>query len=192
MTTARELLRVTTMEPDAPLEVIRGFQTLSEYECVRAQIAIEWVARSAKPIVEIGGRVISECDIGRLADDLDRCITLSGELVQAFIIQDKVPDYCCYGFFRHPWVINALLCAWGVRPLDADPDDSLWLQGLVFGYSPDAIQQFISSAQRGRESKSPPSPCSAPYRHRKVEMYGPAVLSALSRSNSSDRCRKSD
>ena len=40
------------------LRHLEGFRELTEYECGRAQIAIEWVARSQKPVAEIGGRPI--------------------------------------------------------------------------------------------------------------------------------------
>ena len=86
--------------------MLDGYRALSEYECGRAQIAIEWVARSQKPIVEIGGRPISECDIEAIAFDLNKCIEESGEPVRGFIIPDRMPGYCCYGFYRYGWAIE--------------------------------------------------------------------------------------
>lgn len=131
------------------IRVIQGFHILTEYEYGRAQIAIEWVARSQKPIVEIGGRPLKECNVIRLARDLNDCIVKSGESVRAFIAQDNVAGHCCYGFYRYSWAMQALLMLLGknksgpIRALDL-----LWMRGLVFGYSPDAIQRFIAYASR--------------------------------------------
>jgi len=166
-----------------------GFRILTEYECGRAQIAIEWVARSQKPIVEIGGCPIKGCDFQALAHDLNRCIELSGETTRGFIIPDRIKGYCCYGFYRYPWAIKALFFAWGIGQAIKDTDRSLWLQGLVFGYSAEAIQGFISSASFSRASNSRSRLCSQIYRRRKVEIYGPLALTARRRSNRNDKCR---
>lgn len=125
---------------------------LSEYECGRAQMAIEWVARAQKPIVEIGGCPVAGCDLRALAHDLNRCIARSGESVRAFVMPDEIPGYCCYGFYRYPWAIRALLFVWSGRDKPVSPWHSLWLQGLVFGYSSDAIQRFSSSASAAQGS----------------------------------------
>jgi hypothetical protein len=168
-----------------------GFWTLSEYERGRAQMAIEWVARSQKPIVEIGGRPVRGCDLKALAGDLGRCIETSGESVRAFVIPDRIKGYCCYGFYRYPWAINALLFAWGIASAVKDADQSLWLQGLVFGYSPEAIQRFISSPSSAPKSNLHRCPCIRLSRHRKVEIYGSLARLVQLRSNRSGKYRKS-
>ena len=89
-------------------EAMDGFLVFSEYECGRAQMAIEWVARSQKPIVEIGGCPVGATNLQDLAHDLNRCITLSRESVRAFVIPDRIRGFCCYGFYRYPWAIKAL------------------------------------------------------------------------------------
>src|SRR5439155_17330590 len=114
----------------------------------------EWVARAQKPIVEIGGRPTEGCDIRALARDLSRCISKSGESVRAFIMPDKIQGYCCYGFYRYPWAIRALLFAWVDQLEPMTPWHSLWLQGLLFGYSADAIQRFMLSPSCARASNS--------------------------------------
>ncbi len=178
----------------SPTQRLDKFRVLSEYECGRAQIAIEWVARSEKPIVEIGGCSIAHCDFPALAHDLNRCIILSGESVKAFIIPDKVPEYCCYGFYCYPWAIKALLHVWGIELRRKGDNHSLWQQGLVFGYSPAAIQRFISAsfapAVQGSNSRSRPR--SAPYRLYKVEIYGQLASIAQRRNNRNDKCRTAD
>ena len=164
--------------------------SLTEYERGRAQLAIEWVARSEKPIVEIGGRPISACDVRCLARDLDECIASSRESVRAFIMPDRMPGYCCYGFYRHPWAINAMLETWGAGRWPADPARWIWLQGLLFGYSADAIQRFMSSASCERASSSRSSPHSESYRLRRVEIYGIPEQRARRHNNPNGKSQK--
>ncbi len=131
------------------------FHILTEYERGRAQIAIEWVARSQKPIVEIGGRSLKNCDLNALAEDLNLCIAQSGEVVLGFVIPFGITDYCCYGFYRERWAIKALLSVQDNESLSLNPQNRAWVQGLLFGYSPDAIQRFISSSSLIQESTEP-------------------------------------
>jgi hypothetical protein len=76
-----------------PLAVLK-----TEYECGRAQVAIEWVARAQKPIAEIGSRPVEGCDLFGLVRDLNRCVVRSGEDVRAFLMPARAPGYCSYGF----------------------------------------------------------------------------------------------
>jgi hypothetical protein len=165
-----------------------GFGILTEYEYGRAITSIEWVARSEKPIVEIGGRPIQGCDFSALADDLNRCILQSRENVRAFIIPDKMRGYCCYGFFKHRWAVDALLDLWGEKK--SGPTRTrrmLWMQGLVFGYSPDAIQRFIESG-----SSAPTAIEHQDHRTiRRVEIYVRVESRVRARSRRSDRYQKS-
>lgn len=154
-----------------------GYLILTEYERGTAQLAIEWVARSQKPIVEIGGRPVDGCDMRDLARDLNRCILQSRETVRAFIIPDKISGYCSYGFYRYPWAIKALLCLLAGNKTGLTRSDLLWMQGLVFGYSPDAIQRFMC-ASRVRASSSRHSHLKI----RRVEIYGPLVSLVRGRS----------
>src|ERR1700740_1688046 len=89
------------------------FRILSDYERGRAITAIEWVARSQKPIVEIGGLPFKDCDLVSLSNDLGLCIPKSGASVRAFVMPDNAPGFCCYGFYRYPWAIQALLAISG-------------------------------------------------------------------------------
>lgn len=170
--------------------MIEKFRVLTEYECGRAQMAIEWVARSQKPIVEIGGRPVEGCDLKSLAHDLNRCIAQSGEVVRAFVMPDGIPEYCCYGFYRYPWAMKAMLAVWGVEQWPTDPGHWLWLQGLLFGYSADAIQRFISSASYERDSNSL-FPSYTPFcRLRRVEIYGSLARLVQHRSSLSGKYQK--
>ncbi len=178
--------QVLLLKGDARLE---GFHVLSEYECGRAQMAIEWVARSQKPIVEIGGCPIKGCNLYDLANDLNRCILLSGESVRAFVMPDRAKGYCCYGFYRYEWAIRALLVLWGDQT-PKGPYHSLWLQGLLFGYGPDAIQRFISSASCAQASNTHLRQHSVFARYCKVEMYGPLARLFRRYSNQNGKCQK--
>jgi hypothetical protein len=173
-------------------DLLDTFRVLTEYECGRAQMAIEWVARAQKPVVEIGGRPIEGCDLEALAVDLNRCIDESGEAVRGFIIPDRMPDFCCYGFYRYPWAIEALLFAWKGWQAASEARQSLWLQGLIFGYSPDAIHKFISSASCEQESSSHWNQCSDFFRRRRVEIYGTRELRVRRRSNRNGKSRRFD
>jgi len=172
-------------------------RVLTEFEAGRAQMAIEWVARARKPVAEIGGCLVKRCNLLALAHDLNLCIASSGEHVRAFVMPDRMPGYCFYGFYRYPWAVNALLKVWHGRPLGGQYD-SLWLQGLVFGYSPDAIQRFISSALREPATNSHLARHNGrpqrPYRLclHKVEIHGPLVRLVRRRSNRNGRYRKRD
>jgi|SRR5579859_62438 len=166
---------------------VREWRVLSEYESGRAQIAIEWVSRAQKPIVEVGGRPIKGCDFQALAADLNFCIRQSGESVRGFVMPDRAPGYCCYGFFRYAWALNALQLVWTTRRAPRGPYHSLWLQGLLFGYGAEAIQRFISSASSVPEPNSHWHPCNAPIRLCKVEICGSLVQLARLRSNRSGK-----
>jgi len=170
---------------------LNEFRILTEYEYSRAQIAIEWIARAEKPIAEIGGRPIKGCDFQALIYDLNRCISLSGERVRAFVMPDKARGFCCYGFYRYRWAVEALLFLWGEK---SGPfrSHSLWMQGLIFGYSPGAIEKFILSASGAQESKLHCDPCTDLYRRRRVEIYGTLALLVRRRNNRNGRCRRSD
>lgn len=175
---------------------LAGFRLLTEYECGRAQIAIEWVARAQKPIVEIGGRPVVGCDLRALAHDLSRCVAQSGETVSAFVMPDAVPRYCCYGFYRYPWAIQALMFAWGVHGSRMDARRALWLQGLVFGYSPEAIQRFSSSVS-GAQASSPhlrqrSEAHLACHRPGRVEIYGYLASNVRPHSSRSGKHRRRD
>jgi hypothetical protein len=172
------------MVAEAAQRLLDGFRVLTDYERGRAQMAIEWVSRAQKPIVEIGGAPIGHYDLGALTYDLDRCIQLSGETVLGFIAPSG-GKYICYGFYKFPWALDALLFAWGIRRVQPSTRRTLWLQGLVFGYSPSAIQDFIDaeSASCGPESRSHPHRRNGTNRQCRVGIYGLAAPRAPRRSS---------
>lgn len=116
-----------------------GTELLGDYECGRAYSYAEEVEKRFKPIAECGARVATESAI--LADL--KCIIRSGHYphIQPWTLQSS-GGYVRYGFYRERWAFEALRwldsAALGHRERD-------WIQGLLFGYRPDVIQQFIES-----------------------------------------------
>jgi len=143
---------------------------MTEYEAGHAITAIEWVTRAGKPIIEIGGRLITPTEIDLLAEDLNHCIEISGELdVYGFMMRDR-DDWWQFGFYRHSWAMAALLHLQQETPR-IQGAHAHWVRGLLFGYDAEAIQRFMSSACDGPASISRLAPCSHVCRRRKVEIY---------------------
>lgn len=113
---------------------------LTEYEIGRAIWAAEIIAKSDKPITEVGSRAVASPDA--LMDDLRECLKLASEAADVRIWTRRTEDgkRLRYGFYREAWVLDAL------EFLDRAnlPDvDRAWINGLLFGYRSDAIQRFI-------------------------------------------------
>lgn len=111
---------------------------LSEYEIGRAVSAIEAVSRCDKPISEVGGIEAQQPDLEtdligclrlvRGADDVRYWIKPSGSRLR-------------FGFYREPWALDALEF---LDNADLDESNRAWISGLLFGYRPKAIQDFIA------------------------------------------------
>jgi hypothetical protein len=112
---------------------------LTEYEVGRAVWAAEIIAKSDKPVAEIGCRAITSHDA--LVDDLRECLKLASEATDVKIwTRSAGGKRVRYGFYRDTWVVGAL------EFLDRAnlPDvDRAWINGALFGYRSDAIQRFI-------------------------------------------------
>jgi hypothetical protein len=116
----------------------------------RCLSAIESVSRTAKPVAEVGEvRCGGRREIEDLRAFLDSCVRQFGDQnVRYYVLRTEGKRYS-YGFFVHPWVMHALrFIKNGGRSLR--PSDRHWLQGLLFGYRPDAIQHFLRNAGSGR------------------------------------------
>jgi hypothetical protein len=113
-------------------------QVLSEYEVGRVMAAIETIARLSKPIAEVGCRKIS---MAALESDLRECLALASADGVRFWTK-TFGDRVRYGFYRESWALDALDF---LERRDLSQTDRAWISGLLFGYRPDAIQQFISS-----------------------------------------------
>ena len=111
---------------------------LSEYEIGRSISAIEAVLRTDKPIAEVG------CRQGTLSDleaDLQGCLDLVQRQcpVQFWTRQDG--PRIRYGFYLQPWAIEALDF---LDRADLGEPERAWIGGLLFGYRPDAIHEYIT------------------------------------------------
>jgi len=112
---------------------------LTEYEVGRAIWAAEIVARSEKPIAEVGTRSIGPQDA--LESDLRECLKLVRDSDDVrFWTRPAGETRVRYGFYRERWVLQALDFLDGA---DLASADRAWISGLLFGYRSDAIQRFI-------------------------------------------------
>lgn len=112
---------------------------LTEYEIGRVIWAAEIVAKSDKPVTEVGSRIAPQ---GALEADLRECLKLASEAADVQIwIRKTAGNRLRYGFYREAWVVDAL------DFLDREnlrETDRAWISGLLFGYRSEAIQRFIN------------------------------------------------
>ncbi len=119
---------------------------LTDHEVGTALTSIEWVARAGKPICEAGNRSIqvpSEAEL--LKSDVAECIQLSGECVSGFVYE-QMPKVWTYGFYIQPWAYDALRFLMEEEHR-IDDYHRRWLFGLLFGYSPESIQRFLTRSE---------------------------------------------
>lgn len=113
---------------------------LTEYEIGRAILAAEIIARSEKPVAEVGGQKVTS--IAALESDLRECVKLAGHADNVRVwTRATSGGRVRYGFYREGWVLDALDF---LDRADLSDVDRAWISGLLFGYRTDAIQQFIS------------------------------------------------
>jgi hypothetical protein len=113
---------------------------LTEYEIGRAVWAAEIVAKSDKPVTEIGCRAVASPEA--LENDLRECLKLASEAANVKIwTRSNGGTRVRYGFYRDAWVLDALDFLDRAELSDVD---RAWINGLLFGYRSDAIQRFIN------------------------------------------------
>jgi hypothetical protein len=113
---------------------------LTEYEIGRAILAAEIIARSEKPVVEVGCQKVTST--AALEDDLRECMKLAGHADNVRVwTRTTIGNRVRYGFYREGWVLDALDFLDRAELPDVD---RAWIGGLLFGYRADAIQQFIN------------------------------------------------
>lgn len=113
---------------------------LTEYEIGRAVLAAEVVARSEKPVAEVGCQKVTSTSA--LEADLRECVTLAGHADNVRVwTRATSGGRVRYGFYREAWVLDALDF---LDRADLGVNDRAWISGLLFGYRTDAIQQFIA------------------------------------------------
>lgn len=114
-------------------------EILSDYETGRLIALIEWVSRGGKPIADCASRYLDEEKRASLRRDLAEALELANEpTVHGYVLAHTSADgFFEYGVFAHQWALDARIHL----EQHKGPD---WLQGLVFGYSSDAIRAFTT------------------------------------------------
>lgn len=112
-------------------------KVLPEYMIGRAVSAIEAVSMLGKPIAEVSSIKASEKDV---LNDLKGCLALSpaSEGIQPWIWADS--GRMRFGFYREPWALEALKYVDQMDPKDLNRH---WIAGLLFGYRPERIQEYL-------------------------------------------------
>jgi hypothetical protein len=120
-----------------------------DYWSARCLFAIESVSRTGKPVAEVGEMRCSRDEKSALEEFLRRRVEEFGDRDVNSYVRRTGPNRYAFGFFVFPWVRDAIrFIGSGGRPLRES--DRHWIQGLLFGYRPDAIQRFLRGA--GSES----------------------------------------
>jgi hypothetical protein len=124
---------------------------LSLYDLARCHMAIEAVERRDKPVAEIPV-AIPVAQLGQLIDDVQHVVetTETGEIR---VHVDYREGVALVAFYRYEWCRAALrfLKGGGVPP-PALP----WMEGLIFGYNPSAIQRFIETTACSESGSTSP------------------------------------
>jgi hypothetical protein len=116
---------------------------LSEYEIGRAVGAIEAVSRSDKPVAEVG---CQEAALAELEVDLQECLKLADATGEVRLWTRPSGPRFRYGFYKESWVPGALDF---LDRAELSEVERAWISGLLFGYRPGAIQQYIAREARG-------------------------------------------
>jgi hypothetical protein len=126
-------------------ESMMTMKVLTEYEVGRAVWAAEIIAKTDKPITEVGARV---CQVKDLQDDLAQVLKLASESAEvriwthpAKLAESADEIRWRYGFSKETWPYRALQF---LDAIQLDDRDRAWINGLLFGYRPDAIQRHIN------------------------------------------------
>lgn len=127
-------------QEDLAMAAYEQYRVLSEYEIGHCSQAINMMTRVGKPICEIMTR---HADPEDLEHDLVLCIRQANQVGKVFHYFRAIhshPGKFNYGFYTHRWAMEAL------DFIDKNEIPSYhrsWILGRVFGYTPDAIQEFI-------------------------------------------------
>lgn len=127
-------------QEDLVMAAYEEYRALSEYEIGQCRQAIEMMTRVGKPICDIMTR---SADAEDLEHDLVLCIRQScavGKVFHYFRLIPGHPDKFHYGFYTHRWAMEALDF---VHNTDLPHYHRAWIMGRMFGYTADAIQEFI-------------------------------------------------
>ena len=114
---------------------------ISPYDLGRCHDAVEAVDRRAKPAASVP--IVTSLDaLGRVIDCVVRC----AEMSETGAVRVHVSYYsgvASCDFYRYEWVGRALAFLNGGG---CPPPALHWIQGLLFGYDPEAIDRFMRTA----------------------------------------------
>jgi hypothetical protein len=116
-------------------------KVLSEFEIGQASAAIEAVGRQGKPIAEVGCRAAAREDIEH---DLRANLADRREANRVFVWIRPAGDRFRFGYYSEAWTQSALDF---LERANVEDSDRHWISGLLFGYQPSAIQEFIDAGQ---------------------------------------------
>src|ERR1035438_2658705 len=127
---------------------------LTQFELARCLSAIEAVERLGKPAAEIGSKRVTPEALPALVAELDR-LAADTPGIRWYTYSDG-DGRVTFGCYRFEWVGRALDF---VEKMGGDFDEQTraWVQGLIFGYRPEAIESYVrlSSVSGGLESNWP-------------------------------------
>ena len=124
-------------------------RVLTEYEIGRCMQSIEDVELLGKPIADVCGRYAKPSE---LKADLRECLRSRGMKKIKFWIRQHVETkgFYSYGFYKEPWTLAAMDFVYRSKLGELNRS---WIQGLLFGYRPESIQEFIDKKVLPRRSK---------------------------------------
>ena len=120
-------------------------RVLTNFEWGQCIASIEAVQRLDKPIAEVSA---VKAFLPDLEADLEGCLGFfRGTSDVKFWTREADPGRYRYGFYKAPWTLQALDF---LDRMDLSRIDRAWISGLLFGYRPGAIQEFIEARQGQR------------------------------------------
>lgn len=155
---------------------------LSQFELARCLSAIEAVERLGKPAAEIGSKRLAPGTLPVLMTELHRLAEHVPGL--QWYTYDDGGGRVTFGCYRFDWVGKALDF---IEKMGGSLDESTraWVQGLIFGYRPEAIEDYVRSSSASGESESTlPRPCSG-------DTAGTSRVSRARSAHDSRRTRRS-
>jgi hypothetical protein len=119
---------------------------LTDFEFARCMAAIEAVDRLGKPAAEIGPKRVPRAQRGVLARELRGIVASMGVgEIREYVSKSEAGGWVTFGFYRFGWVRDALTFL-EKEAGSLDERTRGWVQGLVFGYRPEAIEEFLSAS----------------------------------------------
>ena len=125
-------------------------RVLTEFEIGMCDSAIVAIERQGKPFADISQR---SCNLVDLKADLAGCLkSHKGSGVKYWTMTHRQFGcvYHSYGFYKEPWTLAAMDFVYRSKLGELNRS---WIQGLLFGYRPESIQEFIDKKVLPRRSK---------------------------------------